>query len=134
MMPGLSEASEEEVSKIINSLFNKNSCSFDHISQKVLKIINAEITPTLTKLINSSISERVYPNALKLAKIIPLHKKGSVTDCNNYRPISLLSAFNKIFERKIHNYLVEYIERNNILFPTFRPQFSHLSNLAILIP
>jgi hypothetical protein len=40
----------------------------------------------------------IYPTKLKMAKIIPVHKSEDETDANNYRPISLLSNFNRIFE------------------------------------
>ena len=48
-----------------------------------------------------SVSTRVYPNKLKMAKIIPIFKTDDNTDPNNYRPISLLSNFNRIFEKLI---------------------------------
>lgn len=112
----LQPATVSEISKIIYSLSNKSSCGLDNISQKLLKLVNLEITTTLTDLINKSISERVYPSCLKTAKIIPLFKNGNKLDCNNYRPISLLSTFNKIFETKIKNDLSKFIEENNVLY------------------
>ena len=48
------------------------------------------------------LSEGVYPNSLKVAQVTPVHKKGDKSACTNYRPISLLSQFNKIFERVLH--------------------------------
>jgi len=52
----------------------------------------------LCYLINSSFESDVFPSRLKIAKIIPLHRKESITDIHNYRPISILSVFSKIFE------------------------------------
>ena len=46
-----------------------------------------------------SFSQGVFPEVNKIAKIIPIHKKGSTKDVNNYRPISLLSTFSKIIEK-----------------------------------
>ena len=112
----LTLVSENEIKKCINSLPNKNSSGHDNISQKLLKNIESCMTPILTKLINSSINDRIYPNCLKLTKIIPLHKGGEKHEISNYRPISLLSCFNKIFEKKIHADLVNFIERNEILY------------------
>ena len=53
----------------------------------------------LAEIINLSISTRVYSNKLKMAKIVPIFKTDDNTDPNNYRPISLLSNFNRIFEQ-----------------------------------
>ena len=49
-------------------------------------------------------------------KVIPIHKGGSTEDVNNFRPISLLSVFDKIMEKLVHKRLYEYLELNNLLF------------------
>ena len=112
----LSCASNDEINHIITKLSNKTSSGIDKISQKLIKYVGDEVCPTITELINLAIKNRKYPNCLKLAKIIPIFKDKDKLDCNNYRPISLLSVFNKIFERKLHNDLVNFIENNDILF------------------
>ena len=58
----------------------------------------------------------VYPDLLKLVKVIPIHKGSSTQDVNNYRPISLLSIFDKIIEKLMHNRLYTFLEHHNILF------------------
>ena len=58
----------------------------------------------------------VYPDLLKIAKIIPIHQGGSTQDINNYRPISLLSIFDKIIEKLIHKRLYSFLESHNILY------------------
>ena len=102
----LSETTEEEISKIIDSLHNKNSAGHDLVSQKLLKRLKRELVPIIMNLINASINDSFYPDCLKIAKVIPIYKKGSREQCNNYRPISLLSTFNKIFEKK---YIMIYL-------------------------
>ena len=62
-----------------------------------------------------------YPDLLKLVMVIPIHKGGSTQDVNNYRPISLLSIFDKIIEKLMHKKLYSFLEKNNILF---RNQFA----------
>ena len=57
-----------------------------------------------------------YPTQLKIAKVIALFKKGQKTQPNNYRPISLLSCFDKIFEKILSKRLVKFLEINKILF------------------
>ena len=69
----------------------------------------------LCKLINKSIEIGAYPSKLKHAKVVPVYKGEDKTDPNNYRPISLLSVFNKIFEKTMYRRLMDYLEINGIL-------------------
>ena len=56
------------------------------------------------------------PSKLKMSKIIPIYKADDETDPNNYRPISLLSIFNIIFEKMIYKRIANFIEKNNLLY------------------
>ena len=88
-----------EIVVIINNLKSKNSSGKDGISNKLLKSIKGEISKPLTIIINQCLEIRIFPNALKVAKVKPLYKKGDSWCFNNYRPISLLATISKIFER-----------------------------------
>ena len=66
-------------------------------------------------MINSSILNGVYPSKLKMAKIVPVYKADDDTDVNNYRPISLLSRFNRIFEKMIKRRMESFIEQKDLL-------------------
>ena len=57
-----------------------------------------------------------YPDGMKLAKVVPILKKGPMYISENYRPICLLRVFNKIFEKILHRKLMKFIESHNILF------------------
>ena len=70
----------------------------------------------LAFVINLSFQNGEYPNLLKIVKVIPIHKGGSTQDINNYRPISLLSVFDKIIEKIIHKRLYSFLESHNVLF------------------
>ena len=63
-----------------------------------------------------SFSKGIFPEKLKIMKVIPLHKGGSTQDLNNFRPISLLSIFDKIIEKILHKRLYQFLEHHHILF------------------
>ena len=94
----IAHVSNEEILDIINSLENK-STGPSSIPLKMLSIIPDVIILPLAYIINISFLTGVYPNLLKIVKVIPIHKGGSTQDVNNYRPISLLSIFDKIIEK-----------------------------------
>ena len=52
---------------------------------------------------------------MKIAKVTPIHKDGDKNDFNNYRPISVLTQFNQIFERLLSNRLLDFFEKFNII-------------------
>ena len=70
----------------------------------------------LCHIINMSITKGVFPEKLKIVKVIPIHKGGSTEDVNNFRPISLLSIFDKIIEKVIQRKLYHFLEHHEILF------------------
>ena len=87
-----------------------------NFSTKFIKLSSSILAPTLVKLFNLSIRTGVYPDLLKVAKVIPIFKKGDSSSVNNYRPISILSPINKIFEKIIYSRLIKYIDKSNILY------------------
>ena len=105
-----------EVEKIISKLENKKSTGHDDISVKFIKISSTHISELLSQIINTSIKTGCYPDQLKIAKVIPIFKKGSNSDPNNYRPISILSNINKIFEKILHSRLYKYLDKFNLLY------------------
>ena len=66
--------------------------------------------------LNISFTTGVFPDVLKVSKIIPLHKGGSTLEVNNFRPISLLSIFDKIIEKLMHKRLYDFLDEHNILY------------------
>ena len=86
------------------------------IPVKLLKLIPDLIIIPLCNIINLSFVSGSFPDPLKIVKVIPIHKNGSTQDMNNYRPISLLSIFDKIMEKIMHERLYKFLELNNILY------------------
>ena len=74
------------------------------------------ISTALAQLMNKSILCGTYPRQLKHAKVVPIHKTGDETDPSNYRPISLLSVFNRKFERLTYKRLKSFIDKNDMFF------------------
>ncbi len=89
---------EETTLYIINKLAPKFSCGLDGISSKTIKTIKAALINPVTLIINQMLNTGIFPDKLKIAKLIPLYKKDEETVFTNYRPISLLPALSKIFE------------------------------------
>ena len=69
----------------------------------------------LTEIFNTSIIQGKYPSKLKISKVTPIFKVGDETDPDNYRPISLLSNLNRVFEKLMYNRLIQFINKHNLL-------------------
>ena len=97
----------------ILSLPNNKSHGWYSSPIKLLKCWIDIIAPVLSEVFNTSISLGRYPTKLKLSRIVPVFKSDDETDPNNYRPISLFSNFNRIFERLMYTRMMNYIEKHN---------------------
>ena len=105
---------EQSVTKIIENLPPKSSCGFDDMSSKFFKQITTSIIKPLILVINQIFNTGIFPDNLKIAKVVPIFKKGDDTLPNNYRPISLLPVISKVIEKIICNQLSSYFENNKL--------------------
>ena len=119
--------------RIIDHFKSKTSTGHDGLSMKLMKDLKHVLIEPLTIIINQMLNTGIFPDKLKIGRIIPLYKKGDDNLFENYRPISLLPAISKIFEKVIFIQLHTYCKDNNILYQSqygFRED--HSTELAAL--
>ena len=75
----------------------KSSCGHDGLSMKLLKQFKTALIIPITSVINQSINTGIFPDKLKIAKVIPLFKKDDNTVFTNYRSISLIPSISQVF-------------------------------------
>ena len=121
----LSPITAEEIQKEIMSLNSKKACGPFSIPVKLLKLIKSPISKPLELLFNHSLSTGKVPQDFKIARVIPVFKNGSKTDINNYRPISLISVYNKLLEKLVYKRVLVFLENNKMIYSK---QFGFRSN------
>ena len=94
---------------------SKGSSGYDELSSRILKLSSPIIISPLTYICNAALNSGIFPNRLKYAIVKAIFKKGNKQDISNYRPISLLTTFSKVFEKIIYNRLCNHFEINGIL-------------------
>ena len=123
---------EFEIINIVNSLRSGIAAGYDKISIWSVKDSSALISSPLSHIVNLSLKSGIVPDQLKIARVLPLFKSGDNNMLSNYRPISVLPIFSKIFEKVVYNRLITYFNKYNILFKNqygFRK--GHSTSLAL---
>ena len=103
-----------DIIDVVTSLKGNKSPGRDDIDTYVVKRCIHLISFPLSHIFNASFEQGIFPNDLKLAKVIPVYKKGDNCLCTNYRPISMLSYFSKILEKLVHKRLIAFLDKHNI--------------------
>ena len=106
----------EEIQTIIHSLNADKAIEPYSIPVFLLKILSGIISLPLSSIINHSFETGVFPDKMKIGKVTPLHKKDSTDNPSNYRPISILSVFSKIFERLVYKCLYQFLDAFEVLY------------------
>ena len=106
---------ENEIINIVKLCKPKNSKDCDDISMYVISTIIVSIAKPLAHIFNLSFSCGIFPDHMKIAKIIPIFKNGQKTEFTNYRPISMLSQFSKILEKLFNLRFEKCLDANKIL-------------------
>ena len=124
---------EIEILSIISQIKKNKASGPNSIPTEILHLIKELICKPLCTLINMSFSTGTHPDILKIAKTIPVYKKGSRLTISNYRPISLLSNLNKIFEKVIFNRVYDFLEDSDLLYKyQFGFRKKHSTNHALI--
>ena len=110
----LSPADAKEMESIILSFNSSNSVGPYSIPIRLLKVSASEISESFSLIVNDSFCKGSYPGNLKIGKVVAPHKKGSTDNPSNYRSISLLSVFSKIFDKLIHKRLNDFLDTNDV--------------------
>ena len=106
----------QEVESEITTLPENKAYGLYSSPSKLLKLARSFISLPLAEIFKQSILTGIYPAKFKLAKVIPVFKDDDDTLPENYRRISLLSIYNRIFEILIHARLTKFINKNNIIY------------------
>ena len=110
-----SETNVDEIITIVNKLTQKTSTDCNDMNMSFVKNIIHLVVQPFTYICNLSFATGIFPDAMKIAKVIPIYKTGAKDEFNNYRAISLLPQFYKILEKLFDDRLEQFICKNNIL-------------------
>ena len=108
-------ATDNEVLHIIKEMKTNKAAGHDTIPPSMIKLTANFIAPCISQFFNSCIDLGIFPNFLKKARVVPVHKGGVRYDLNNYRPISVLPSVNYIFEKLLNNRLIDFLHKHSIL-------------------
>ena len=94
---------------LLKKIDEKTATGLDKIPSKLLKMAASIVAPSLTDVFG------IYPTEWKLARVTPIFKKGSKSDINNYRPISVIPVVSKVLEKLVYDQLYHYLNDNKLL-------------------
>ena len=99
----------------LKNLLNRKGTGIHEIPNKILKACRDIISLHLSQIFNISLTTKCYPDSLKCAKVAPVFKGGDKDNLDNYRPMSVLPAVARVFEKLIYKQMIKYFESNDLL-------------------
>ena len=125
-----------DVSEMICTLDQSKASGYDDLPARMLVDAKEFVSEPLAFILNLSFSTGIFPNKLKIARVVPIFKKGDKNNPGNYRPISILPIISKLFEKLINKSVVDFLEKYEILYEHqygFRHGYSTKLSLINLI-
>ena len=132
----LSPVTTSEVNSLIGTLDRSKASGYDDLTVRLLVDARDYVSEPLAYILNLSFSTGIFPDKLKVARVVPIFKKGDKTAPGNYRPISVLPVISKLFEKLVNTRIVKYFEQNDIFYEHqygFRHGYSTKLSLINLI-
>lgn len=132
----ITNVSASFIKKQLQHLKVNKATGIDELSAKYLRMSAPIIAQPLATILNLSIENGNYPDALKHAKVTPVFKRGEKSDVNNYRPISVLPVITCIFERHVSSCMTSFLEKFNLIYKFqsgFRQRHSCQTSLTKII-
>ena len=105
-----------DVNEVLCTLDKSKASGYDDLPVRLLVDAKEYVSEPLTYILNLSLTTGVFPDKLKIARVIPIFKKGDKDKPGNYRPISILPVVSKLFEKLVNMRLVNFLEKNDILY------------------
>ena len=122
-----SPVTEGQICKIVNKMKSKESHGLDNISNALLKKLIAVLKQSLCVIFNKSLNAGIFPDLMKLAKVLPLLKNGDKHIPDNYKLISLLPVISKVLEKIVFVQMVSHLEESN---PVYAQQYGFRKNFS----
>ena len=130
----LEEVSPKDVVEVISRMKTNTAVGHDQIPAKIIKDLAETLSTTISELVNLSFTQSKFPHDLKHAVVRPIFKnKGTEEDPHFYRPISVLTAISKIFERIASNQIVKYLEDQKKFYISQHAYRQHHSTTTSLV-
>ncbi len=107
---------EERVHELLADLDEHRTTGLNGVSAKLLRLESPIITRSITKILNPSINTGHFPTKWKTGRVTAIHKLGNKSECNNFRPITILCTLSKSLERHVHDSFYKYQQNNCLLY------------------
>ena len=130
------DINRELVSQILKTINTKKAHGPDNISGRMIELCGDTLSPPLSIIFSNIFETGIFPSLWKSANVTPVHKKDSKQIVKNYRPISLLPIFAKVFERILFVQIYNHLTSNNLITKNqsgFRPNDSVTNQLLYLV-
>ena len=123
---------ESIVEQIIDNFPSKNSCGYDGISLRLLQFCKSTVIKPLLLIIRQVLNTGIFPEKLKIAKVIPIFKKGDEELFSNYRPIYILPSISKIIEKVVYQQMYSFFQQNELFYGSHGFRSNHSTEHAAM--